>query len=274
MALSSLIDTHAHLNMCVKESETTPFSAQDMDRVRIIVAESVAANVTRIVTIGTTLLESTEGIQIAQEIPEVYATVGIHPNDIGQTWQHDLHAFRDFVQSAREHKIVGIGECGLDYHYPNFDKELQKKVFIKQIELALEYDLALVVHTRSAGFDTMEVLQNFKRDPLRATIHCFSEDQKFADAAVEQKLFLGIGGTVTYPKNNQLREIVQRVGLEHIVLETDAPFLPPQTMRGKKNHPREIATIAQYVAELLHNSAEAVALTTTTNARSLFMEIK
>jgi TatD DNase family protein len=175
-----------------------------------------------------------------------------------------------FLPKAQELKIVGIGECGLDYHYEGYNKERQFDAFKAQIELALEHDLGLVVHNRDAGDDTLRVLEEYEHNNLRATIHCFSEDLAFARQAIEWGYYLGIGGTVTYPKNNVLREVVTTVGLDHIVLETDAPFLPPQPYRGKQNQPAYIAYIANYIANLLNVSSLEVAEKTTKNARDLF----
>ena len=126
----------------------------------------------------------------------------------------------------------------------------------------------MVIHTRGAGPETLEVLEDYKG--LRGTIHCFSEDLQFAHKAISMGFVLGIGGTITYPKNNHLREVVQTVGLNHIILETDAPFLPPQIIRGKKNHPKYIKTIAEYIANLLEVPFEEVAEKTSDKARTLF----
>jgi len=167
--------------------------------------------------------------------------------------------------------IVAVGECGLDYHYPDYHKQRQKDAFKAQIEQALENNLPLIVHTRDAGDDTLTCLAEFKNESLRGVIHCFSEDQAFADYVINELGFsIGIGGTVTYPNNNRLREVVKTVGLPAIVLETDAPFLPPQIIRGKKNHPKHIRDIATFVAELLETDLDTVAQTTTNNARTLF----
>ena len=167
-------------------------------------------------------------------------------------------------------RIVGIGECGFDFHYPNYDKQKQEAIFRAQIELAIEQNLALVIHSRDARDETLTVLKEYAHQLKRVVLHCFSYDKKFAYQAVEWGFFLGIGGTVTYPKNNELREIVREVGIKNIVLESDAPFLPPQIIRGKKNHPKFIASVAEFIAQLTNNTIENVAQQTTTNARSLF----
>ena len=196
--------------------------------------------------------------------------VGIHPNDCTENWRSDLEEIKKLITEKEKNKIYGIGECGLDFHYPDYNLQRQKDAFKAQIELALEHNLGLVVHTRDAAQETMRCLEEFKNANLRAVIHCFSEDQSFADFAITNNFLLGIGGIITYPKNNYLRDIVKKVTINNIVLETDAPFLPPQTMRGKQNHPQNIRLIADYIAQLCETDFETVAGVTTSNAEKLF----
>ena len=136
--------------------------------------------------------------------------------------------------------------------------------------MALEYDRAIVIHTRQATEETLKIIDEYKNHPPRGVFHCFSEDIDFARYVIGLGFYIGIPGTITYPKNDRLREIVSTLGLGNIVLETDSPYLPPQHMRGKQNHPREVATIANYVAKLLHIDLEEVARITTANGNRLF----
>jgi len=217
------------------------------------------------------VLESKNCIALAQRYKNNYAAVGLHPNDCTAAWLSDLKEIAALVQQKKENKIISIGEIGLDYHYPDHNKARQKDAFQAQVELALEYDLPIVIHTRDADDEVLEYLEPYKKEKLTGVFHCYSENQKFADYATQElKFFLGIGGTVTYPKNNRLRDIVKTVELQAIVLETDAPFLPPQSMRGKQNHPQHIRDIATFVGELIHTDLDAVAQATTKNARKLF----
>ncbi len=205
---------------------------------------------------------------MAKRYPQIYASIGIHPNDVTDNWQDDIEQLVTFLNNKEELKIIAIGECGFDKHSPEYNLPRQIESFKKQIELSLEYDLPLIIHTRDSQPETLEVLKNYKG--LRGSIHCFSEDLKFAQAVITSGFVLSIGGTITYPRNNQLREVVKTVGLDHIILETDAPFLPPQTMRGEKNHPKYIKTIAEYLANFLEIPFEEVAEKTTYNAQRLF----
>ena len=158
----------------------------------------------------------------------------------------------------------------MDMHYPDYNLARQRDAFKAQIELALEHNLALIVHSRDAYDETLRILEEYKNNIRGAVMHCFSYDRAYADTVIAWNFVLGIGGTVTYPKNNELRTIVQNIDLQHIVLETDAPFLPPQSMRGKQNHPKYIRDIAEYIAQLRGESFDVIANQTTQNALALF----
>lgn len=264
------IDTHGHINMMVKKNFDVLLTPDTILNVRTIINEALTENVNIIINVGTSLVESMNCVTLAYTYPQIYATVGIHPNDCTASWRDDFKQIINVVKNKTPYKIVGIGECGIDKHYPDFNLQRQQDAFRAHIELALEHDLALVVHSRDAYDETLTLLDGYKHDIKRGVMHCFSYDRAFADHVIQHNFVLGIGGTITYPKNNELRSLVQTIGLKHIVLETDAPFLPPQEIRGKQNHPKYIATIAQYIAELRKESLEYIAEITTQNARTLF----
>ena len=255
--------------MMVKKSFDTPLQNTDIPKAHIIVEEATTAGVGIIINVGTRSIENSNCVLLAEKFDSVFATVGIHPND-SDTWQEDFALLKTWVQKKEDHKIVGIGECGMDMHYPDYNLNRQRDAFKAQIELALEHDLALVVHSRDAYDETLKILEEYRHNISRATMHCFSYDTAFAKTVTDWGFVLGIGGTVTYPKNNELRTIVASTDIKNIVLETDAPFLPPQIIRGKQNHPKEIATIAKYIAELRGETFEFVAQQTTINALKLF----
>ncbi len=265
-----LVDTHCHLNLLVDYSFDVVLTKADLENAQSFVDQAAEADVTRILNVGTSLIESMNSIELAKVYPSIFASVGIHPNDLNDTWEDDLAQLKELLSRKDELKILAIGECGLDKHYPDYNLPRQQEAFKRQIELALEYDLALVIHTRDAGAEALDVLEPYKDQGLRGTIHCFSEDLVFAQRAISYGFVLGFGGTVTYPKNDTLRLVAQTVGLDHIILETDAPFLTPQALRGKKNHPKNIKIIAEYLAELLQIPYEEVAKKTTANAFRIF----
>ena len=263
-----LIDTHCHLNIMVKETFDTPLTPADLSKVPAIITEAEEAGISAILNVGTSLIESQNCIQLAQLIPQVYAAIGIHPNDLTPTWKDDLSQLAHTLTQKEPLKIVAIGECGLDKHYPDYNLVRQQDAFRAQIELALLHNLPLVIHTRDAGEETLRCLEPYSG--LRGTIHCFSEDLSFAQQAISWGFVLGIGGTITYPRNNQLREVVKKIGIEQLILETDAPFLPPQVIRGKQNHPKYIYDIAEYLAHLLEIPFETVATRTSGNVKRIF----
>lgn len=265
-----LIDTHCHINMMVKKNFDVLLSRNEITSAQIIIDEAKTHQVTSIINVGTNLIESQNCIALAQTYSSVFASIGLHPNDSTASWKSELHELKSLLKNKEKNRIVAIGECGLDRHYPDTNIARQKDVFKAQIELALEHDLALIVHTRDAGDETLRALEEFVGQITRGVIHCFSEDQSFADQVIAWNFVLGIGGTVTYPKNQSLRDIVKQIGVEKIVLETDAPFLPPQSIRGKQNNPAQINTIAHYIADLKEISFDTVARETYDTTKKLF----
>ena len=269
---SYLIDTHCHINIMTKKTFDTPLSNENILRAKEIVADAITHNVKKIINVGTSVIESKNCILLAQ-FAECYAAIGVHPNDATSEWKKDIIELKKMIQEDRTNKIVGIGECGLDYHYPDYNKNRQKDAFRAQIELALESGLPLIVHTRDAADDTLGVLDEFKSSNLKGLIHCFSEDRHFAKESIERGFLIAIGGPLTYPKNEELRYVFSSVPLSSIVLETDAPYLAPQIIRGKENSPAHIATIAAFLAQLRGISIEEVTRKTTENVLKLFVKM-
>lgn len=265
-----LIDTHCHINMIVKKTFDVPLEKNQLSSAHQIVTEAINHNVSTIINVGTSLAESINCVELAKHYEPIFATVGIHPNDCTEYWQNDLKELVQLIKNKKTNKIVGVGECGIDKHYPNFNISRQRDAFKAQINLALENDLALVIHSRDAYDETLYILEEYRHNITRIVMHCFSYDQAYANTIIEWGFKLGIGGTITYPKNDKLRNIVKNAPLTTIVLETDAPFLPPQIIRGKKNHPKYIKTIAEFIAKLRNEPLEDIASQTTENAKNLF----
>lgn len=264
------VDTHCHINTIIKKEFDQPLPKNFKELSQPIIDEAAAHHVNTIINVGTSVAESINCLLLANTFKNVWATLGTHPNDLTATWKEDVTTYKKLLQGPDKNRIVGIGEIGLDYHYSEYDKQRQYDGFRAQIELALEHQLPIVIHTRDAGDETLTVLEEYKQNNIRGIIHCFSEDSAFARHARELGFFLGIGGTVTYPKNQYLRDICIETPLSSIVLETDAPFLPPQYIRGKQNSPSQIAYIARFLAELKGVDIKDVAEQTTSNALGLF----
>lgn len=265
-----LIDTHCHLEMILQYPLISTLSKENYQTVENIINEAYNHNVTKIVNISTTYERCLQGISFSQKFSPVYVSVGIHPCDITSTWQEDLQKIKLLVNDKQRNKIVGIGETGLDFYHPGYNVEQQKTVFRHHIELALEHDLALVVHTRSALDETLKIIQEYQHQNLRGVIHCFSENLSIAHDIQKLKFMMGIGGIITYPKNEALRTVIKELQLHNIVFETDAPFLPPQHIRGKQNTPAQVKTIAEYCAQLVGQDLATVAQLTSDNAMHLF----
>lgn len=270
-----LVDTHCHINIMIRNFENTntfqPFTNQEIEACKLILQQAQQHQVTTIINVGTNFVESIASIELARLFPNCFATIGLHPNDATSSWQTDMQKFEELLQQAIELKIIGIGECGIDKHYPNYDLSLQQKLFHAQIQLTLKYNQALVIHSRDADQETYQVLAEYKNEPnFRGTIHCFSSDEKYAQKYIDLGFVLGFGGTVTYPKNEKLRIVAKTVPLSKIILETDAPFLSPQAVRGTKNTPANIYLIAKFIAELRDESLEKIMETTTQNVHRVF----
>jgi TatD DNase family protein len=264
-----LIDTHCHINMMTKKNFDVLMHEDEFNVARNIIDDAKKNDVSLIINVGTSLPESQNCVALAKCFENIYAAVGIHPNDLTEHWQSDFAEIKSLVAKKAENKIVSIGECGIDM-YREYNLQRQKDGLKAQIELALENDLALIVHSRSAPQETLQALDEYHKEIKRCVIHCFSEGFDFAKQAIDWGFYLGIGGTITYPKNDLLRNIAKSINLKDIVLETDAPFLPLQANRGKQNAPKYIKNIAQYIAELKNVSFDEVANITTFNAKRLF----
>lgn len=270
-----LIDTHCHLNIIVRDYKTKEkfetINPQEAIICKNIINDAISQDVTTLINVGTDLIESLTCIDIAKKFDNCFATIGLHPTDTTDNFQTTIDEFKKLLELKNTLKIVGIGECGIDKYHPGYNLTNQRKAFSAQIELALEHNLALVVHSRDADIETYECLAAYKGEPnLKGTIHCFSADQTYADKYIDLGFVLGFGGTITYPKNETLRNVVRSIPLEKIILETDAPFLPPQIIRGKKNSPASIKIIAEYIAALRNENYDAIAKTTSETTKQLF----
>lgn len=270
-----LIDTHCHINIMVRgyetKSEDVAFNKEELSTITNIIEQAYHNDTQLIINVGTDLIESISCIRLAKMYKDCYAIVGIHPNDATDRWRDDIKKLHTYVKDHQEHKIIGIGECGIDFHYEGYNLSKQQDVFKAQIELALTYNLALSIHSRDAAEETFAIIDEYRKEAdFRGIMHCYSYDQGYADEALQSNLVLGIGGTVTYPRNDMLRSIVKNTPFDKIVLETDAPFLPPQSMRGKQNSPANIKIVAEYIAQLKNISYEQVAEQTTQTVKKIF----
>ena len=211
----------------------------------------------------------TEVVELAHKYPFVYAAVGMHPDEVG-----DLNDERfEYLKSqCQKDKVVAVGEIGLDYYWDNESHDVQKKWFIKQLELARELDLPVIIHSRDAAADTLEIMKEYGQG-LRGVIHCFSYSIELAREYVKMGYHIGIGGVVTFKNGRKLKEIAAEIPLERILLETDCPYLAPVPFRGKRNDSHYISYVAQEIAELKGISYEEVVAQTEKNGKELFQVV-
>ena len=252
------IDTHAHI---LDEK----FDKDRMDAVKRAVDKGVGL----FIEIGCVQNAWAKVLEFADKNENVYCALGIHPQDAKTASDKD---FTELERLSMNRKCVAIGETGFDYHYEYSPRQVQKEVFIKQLNAARKCSKPVVLHCREAYRDMIETI---KKDlnvngPIKGVIHCFSGTRSEAAELIALGFLIGIDGPVTYPSAKELRDVVGHVALEKIVLETDAPYLPPQKYRGQRNEPAYIPLIAEQIAQIKKIDIKIVEETTTANAAALF----
>ena len=245
------VDTHFHL------SEEEKF-----ERERII-TDARSNGVDILLLGGTSKIDNFDNIEIAKLFDGVFVEVGYHPSELSSIVDADYSLLEELIINNKD-VVVAIGEIGLDYYYGKDDYLLQIEAFERQLKIAEKYNLPVVIHSRDATFDTINILKKYN---LKGIIHCFSGSLETALEYINMGYYLGIGGVVTF-KNSKLKDVVSAISLDNIVLETDSPYLSPD--RGKKNEPKNIRKIAEFIADLKNVSIDEVAKITTTNAISMF----
>ena len=238
----------------------------DLDEV---IDRALRNNVKTIVTIGIDVLSSKRAVQIAQKHKHIFATIGVHPHDVDHLDTADYDDLRTLYKQHTKH-IVGYGEIGLDYVKMHSDPSNQRLHFKKQLELADELHLPIIIHNREAEIDTLHILQAQQQLPCGGIMHCFSGDYEFATQIIDLGMLISIPGIVTFKNASTLHEVVKKVPLEHLIVETDGPFLSPHPFRGKRNEPANVLFTAAKIAELKGIDLEEVAHQTSLNAMNLF----
>ena len=250
------IDTHCHLDM----------DAYATDRDTVI-RSAFAHGVKRIVTIGIDLASSKKAVALAEQYPNIYATIGFHPHDAQQVSSNTLNQLAALRDNPR---VVGYGEIGLDYVKQYAPREVQQKAFADQLHLAKELDLPVVIHDREAHDDIYALIRTVGLPAKGGVMHCFSGDTELAKKMIDSGLYLSIPGVVTFANAASLQAVVRAVRLESLLVETDGPFLAPVPFRGKRNEPEWVLYTAQMIAQLKEVPLCEVARSTTANAIRLF----
>lgn len=243
-----MIDTHCHI---LKE---------DYDNQEEVI-KNMKENI--IIVSGASPKDTDEIIELIEKYKNVYGTIGIHPEYSNTYKEEDIKKIEKYLTHP---KIVGIGEIGLDYHYGEEDKENQKELFIKQINLANKYNKTIVVHSRDAKEDTYNIIEKYKNKETKCNMHCYSYDLEMANKLTKKDITLGIGGILTFKNEKKLKEIVKEIDLKYLLLETDSPYLTPEPFRGKKNEPQNIKYVAKKISEIKNTNEKKVLKETTKNA--------
>ena len=255
--MMEFVDTHAHLNDD-KFREDLPE----------VIERAKSAGVCRILNLGDTMKSSEYAVQLAEEHEELFAGVGIHPEEAYEMTSADDDRIAAW---ARKPGVAAIGEIGLDYYWEKDPEKrrLQQKIFIRQLDLARQLHLPVCVHDREAHGDTLAILKKEGKG-IPGVLHCFSGSLEVAQEALKLGWLIGVDGPLTFKNAARLPEIVQKIPLERILIETDSPYMAPVPMRGKRNEPSYVRYIAEKLAELRGETLETIAAATTQNAETLY----
>lgn len=251
-----IFDTHAHYDD----------DAFDEDR-DVLLSGMKEAGVEYIVNVGASMASSKRSLELAEKYPFIYAAVGVHPDEVGELDDEKVAQLKEW---AMHPKVKAIGEIGLDYYWDKEKHGLQKYWFMRQMELAHEMKLPMIVHSREAAKDTLDMVVAAKPLELKGIIHCYSYSVEQAREYLNMGYYLGIGGVLTFKNAKKLKEVAEYAPLSQIVLETDCPYLAPVPYRGKRNDSAKIAHVAEELAAIKQVSVEEVLQITSENGRNLY----
>lgn len=250
-----IIDTHAHLNFPEFEGEVSG-----------VIQRAEDFGVGKIINVGCDIGSSAKAVEMAAEYEELYATVGLHPYDAAEATEELMEEWEKQIDQNK--KIVAVGEIGLDYFKATVPKDVQAKAFRMQLALAQRVGLPVIIHNRDADEDCLQILKEF--DGLRGVFHCYGSDVTFARKVWAEGYFTSFTGIITYPNAENLREVVVDVPMDLFMVETDCPYLAPQSNRGKLNEPSFVVDVVEKIAELKGLSVDDIARISTENAQKFF----
>ena len=253
-----IFDTHAH------------YDDHQFDEDRDVLLEGAlqAGGVSNIANIGCNMKSSKQSVEFAEKYDYIYAVIGVIPHHVDEMTDESLDELRSLAKNSK--KVVAIGEIGLDYYYDEPPKPLQHKCFSAQMELAKELGLPIVIHSREAAQDTVELMKQAHAEEIGGVVHCYSYSEEMAREFLKMGFYFGIGGVVTFKNSKKLKRAVQSIPIENIVLETDSPYLTPSPNRGKRNDSRYLPYVVEEIARLKEMDPEEVAERTFENARKLY----
>ncbi|KYG58649.1 TatD family hydrolase [Planococcus maritimus] len=250
------IDTHVHLN-----------ADQYDEDLQEVIDRALNSKVEKMVVIGFDRKTIKRAIELAEHYDFIYAVVGWHPVDAIDCTDEDLEWIE---QLAAHDKVVGIGETGLDYHWDKSPRDIQQQVFRKQIQLAKRVDLPIIIHNREATEDVLTILREEDAQQVGGVMHCFGGSVETAQESIKMNFMISLGGPVTFKNAKKPKEVAAEIPLEHLMIETDAPYLAPHPYRGKRNEPSYVTLVAEEIARLKELPVETVAEATTKNAERFY----
>jgi len=254
--MESIFDTHTHY-------DDEKFE-EDRD---VLLMELEKQGIAHVVNVGASISSSKKTLELVKQYPFFYGAVGVHPSETAQLTEADI----DFLRSAAlQERIVAIGEIGLDYYWDKPEREIQKRWFIRQLALAREEKLPVIIHSRDAALDTLEIMKTEKVEEIGGVIHCFSYSVEMAKLYLNMGFYLGIGGVITFQNSRKLREVVEMAPIEKLVLETDCPYLAPVPNRGKRNSSLNLPFVIEEIAKIKKMEYDEVIHITYKNARQLY----
>lgn len=254
--LTPIFESHAHYDD----------KAFDHDREELL-STLVQNGIGTVINVGASLDSTKKAVQLAQAYDFIYAAVGVHPNETGELTEDSIRWMKSLTTDP---KVVAIGEIGLDYYWDEPERDVQKHWFSRQLQLAHETQLPVIIHSREAAKDTMDIMKAERAQDLDGVIHCYSYSTETARDYLNMGYYFGIGGVVTFNNARKLKEAVQYIPIEQILLETDSPYLAPVPNRGKRNSSLNLPYIAQAIADLKEMDVEDVVRITSDNAKRLF----
>lgn len=250
------IDTHVHLN-----------ADQFQEDLQQVIERAVCAKVEKMIVVGFDQVTIERAMKLIEEYEFLYAVIGWHPVDAIDCTDVELK----WIEELASHpKVVGIGETGLDYYWDKSPKDVQQALFRKQIHLAQRVNLPIIIHNRDATFDVMQILKEENAQSVGGIMHCFGGSVETARELIKMNFMISLGGPVTFKNARLPKKVAKEIPLEHLLIETDAPYLAPHPYRGKRNEPSFVTLVAEEIARLKEISVEEVAKATTGNARKIF----
>ena len=220
-----------------------------------------------VVNIGSTISDSKKTIELTKKYPFIYGSIGVHPSETKDMNEDDIKWLKEMSSLD---KIIAIGEIGLDYYWNNVERAVQKHWFERQLDLAKEANLPVVVHSRDAASDTFDIIKNAKLDENLGVLHCFAYSKEMAKQYIDMGFYIGVGGVLTFKNARKLREVVEYIPLDYILLETDSPYLAPEPNRGKRNDSTNLKYVASEIARIKNIDYEEVIEITRNNGINLF----